>query len=117
MRLILIVIFLSGCSSVVTRDNALEDCPQFYNVRCLKLNNEPDYPIEYIGREVGEKCNRPVLGCIVNKTIYQWQKDWLVTAHERCHNYCGRFHNPPKRIIKNPYLNNAKILSKQKTRF
>lgn len=120
ITIISLSLILINCGSIVTRENAVHDCPRFYNVRCAGINNELDYPIEYVGREVGEICGGPVLGCVLDKVIYQWQKDWMVTAHERCHNYCKKYsdgviHVPPKRVIPKPYINGNWVSPLNKT--
>ena len=102
--IIIIVHILSSCAgTVITKQNAYKECP-FLNVSCNSVNNNPEFPTKIVGKDIGYFCSDNTRGCLNNKTIYLRDNDWMVLAHERCHNFCSNQHIKSKRQIPNPFI-------------
>ena len=105
--IIIIVHILSSCAgTVITRENAFKECP-FLNVTCESVNDSPEFPTKIVGKDIGHYCSGNSSGCLNNRTIYVRDNDWMVIAHERCHNYCSNQHIKNKRIISKPFMGSS----------
>ena len=104
----LLILCLCNCAgTVVTKQNALAQCP-YFNVQCKSINEAPEFPIKVVGNKVSLFCDGNKNGCVTNKTIFLKEKDWMVLGHERCHNYCGDSHFK-KRIVLASILKSADV--------
>ena len=91
--------------TVITKDNALKECP-ILNVKCDKVLETKEPEIRYVGENVKSFCNNNEWGCYYPSinVIYMGSEDWMVLAHEQCHRFCGNEHvyNQKEFYIINP---------------
>jgi hypothetical protein len=91
MRLILLVILLSGCGSPqITKFDAFERS-YLYSVKCTSLVKHDRKPKIYIvGKGIKKYCGDTV-ACYkpFNEVIYTQHDDWRAINHELLHHYCA----------------------------
>jgi hypothetical protein len=99
VKILFLCLIVSGCAgTIITKDNALKECP-YFNVQCETVIDAPEYPILIVGKDVVNTCNNNQWGCLKEKTIYLREQDWMVLGHEQCHRLCGNEHLRAKNKI------------------
>ena len=104
----LLILCLCNCAgTVVTKQNALAQCP-YFNVQCKSINEAPEFPIKVVGNKISLFCDGNDTGCVTNNTIFLKENDWKELGYERCKNYCSNAQTI-KRIKITSILNTADL--------
>ena len=87
MKLILIALFLTGCThKPITLKNAEDRC-YLYGVKVSEVREVmPEITINVVGKDVQNYCGVGVIACVINgRHIYLHDNDWWAINHETCH--------------------------------